>query len=357
MNITLLGHLHGYGGAEKSLILLANQLSQRGHSVTLVTVTANNNVYQLDEGVKCNYIPDIGANKLGVIAHRYLELKRYFAKQHTDLVISFWFQIGIMSMILSKFHGFKIIYSERGDPADIEYDGLNGIIRTLSFPFFDGFVFQTKGARDFFNKKMRQKSCIIHNAINIDEGKIGAVPQKKKYIIGIGRLHRQKNFQLLIKAFAKIQKDYHDYFLVIYGEGEQRDELQTLISQLAMDKKVILFGNTSEIMQKLLEAEIFVLSSDFEGMPNALMEAMALGLPCISTDCTPGGAAELIDNHKNGVLVEKNNVNALAEAMRLLLDNPDVAQQYGNAAKKIRETHSLDKIYDKWNDYLKRLCE
>lgn len=357
MDITLLAHLHGYGGAEKSIVLLANQLTKRGHKVTLVTVTANNNKYEIDENVSIYFIPDEGNNKMAVLLHRFVVLRKYFKKYSCDLAISFWFQIGLFAMIISKFEGFKVIYSERGDPGDIEYSGVTGIIRNLLFPGFNGFVFQTKGARDYFSDRIRNKSCVIHNAVTIDEKLVSSPVKKEKYIVGMGRLHRQKNFQLLIDAFNLIQNEFKDYKLVIYGEGELRGILQEKIDSYNLKERVILAGNTNEPYKKMLESRIFVLSSDFEGMPNVLMEAMALGIPVISTDCSPGGAAELIENNVNGVLVPCNNAELLASAMRRLIKDYSSAIEYGNRAKEIVKTHSLKVIYDTWDEYIKEIIK
>ncbi|MGI6094992.1 MAG: glycosyltransferase [Lachnospiraceae bacterium] len=357
MKVILLGHLHGFGGAEKSLILLANQLVLREHKVTLVTLTANNCVYPLDSRVKKVFFPDKGKNKGTKILNRIRSLNSFFQNNECDLVISFWFQIGLISMILSKFYGYKTIYSERGDPADREYSGILGLIRNLTISGFDGFVFQTKGARDFFKKNVREKSVVIHNAISIDDKIFLNVPEKKRYIVGVGRLHRQKNFALLIRAFYLVHMEYPEYKLIIYGEGAMRESLTKLIAELDLTSNVELYGNTQEPLNKLLEADMFVLSSDFEGMPNALMEAMALGLPCVSTDCTPGGAAELITDHVNGILVERNNEKALAAAMQEYINNPQKANDYGKMASEIKKTHSLDYIYNKWDMYIRKVCQ
>lgn len=355
MKIVLLGHLHGYGGAEKSLVMLANQLSERGHEVTLLSMTSNNNVYNLSNTVRYQYIDDKGSSKIATIFNRYFLLDKFFNENKADVVISFWFQIGVMAMLLSKKYKFKIVYSERTDPTGIEYNGINGLIRKFSFPFFDGFVFQTKGARNCFGEKIVKKSCVINNAIFINQNGLKIPKEKNKEIAAVGRLHRQKNFPMLINAFSLIADKYPEYNLIIYGEGELRNELVEQINNLGLQKRVILYGNTNDIYNKLLCAEIFVLSSDFEGMPNALMEAMALGLPCISTNCSPGGAAELIDNYENGILVDIGDYNELADKMDEVLNNNALKEKLSRNAIKILDTHSTKEIYEKWERYIKEL--
>ena len=357
MNITLLGHMHGYGGAEKSLVLLANQLLQRGHTVTIISFTSNNCVYNLDNKIQYIYIPDDGKNKIKVVYNRFFCMKKTLKELNSDLVISFWFQLAILALFVSYFLKFKIIYSERGDPSDKEYSGLNGIIRSLLFPMMDGFVFQTNGAKTYFSKKIQNKSIVIHNAIQFTQDIKDLDVCKKKYIISAGRLHPQKNFSLLIDAFSNIADEFPEYILYIYGDGELRDDLQNQINKLNLSNRIILPGNTKDLIYKMIESEIFVLSSKYEGMPNVLMEAMALGLPCVSTDCKPGGARELIEDGINGFIVDIDDVEMLSSKIKYLIENKDVATLIGKRAKRILDVHSYDIIYDSWNNYILQLMK
>ena len=355
MNIVLLGHLHGFGGAEKSLVMLANELSKRGHKVSLLSFTSDNNIYNLDNSVDYYFIPDQGNRKINVLRRRFFNLAAKMKELKPEIVISFWFQLAVFAMLISKTQGYKVIYSERGDPKDIEYDGLNGLIRSLSFPLIDGFVFQTTGAQNFFSKRIVDKSCVIHNAITIPRDILLEPIKKEKHIIAVGRLHRQKNFALLINAFKDVNKAYPEYKLLIYGEGEQRKDLDKLIKELNLSEAVLLCGNTRDVLRKMKKAEVFVLSSDFEGMPNVLMEAMGLGLPCVSTDCSPGGAAELIVNKKNGLLVPKGDQKKLTLSLIYLIEHPKHAEQMGIEATKVLATHSPSIIYDRWDTFIKNV--
>ena len=352
MIVVLLGHLHGFGGAEKSLVLLANELSKRGNQVSLLSFTSNNNIYDLDTSINYCFIPDHGNRKIDVLKNRYLDLAEKTKELNPDIVISFWFQLAVFAVLISKKQGYKVIYSERGDPKDIEYDGINGIIRKVSFPLMDGFVFQTRGAQELFNNRIVRKSCVIHNAITIPEEILLTDIKKEKQIVAIGRFHRQKNFPLMIRAFEKVHSIYPEYKLVVYGDGELRPELEELIEELGLADSVLLYGNTRDVLRKMKQAEVFVLSSDFEGMPNVLMEAMGLGLPCVSTDCSPGGAAELIQNNVNGLIVPVRDIDALSKAIVYMLENPYEAKRMGNKAAEILKTHSPKIIYDKWYSYI-----
>ena len=154
-----------------------------------------------------------------------------------------------------------------------------------------------------------------------------------------------------------IAPKYPSIRLDFYGDGEMHDELQDKINYLGLEHRVTLHPSTKDIFDCIRTAQLFVLSSDYEGMPNALMEAMALGLPCISTDCRPGGARTLIDNGQNGLIVPVKDVDTLAETMMFVLDNPDLAEDMAQEARLLGETHTNKIIFDKWNDFLKSLYQ
>ena len=247
----------------------------------------------------------------------------------------------------------RIIYAERGDPGDKEYAFILGIIRWLSFKRIDGFVFQSKGARDYFDVNIRNRSVIIPNAHSIPDGFLTEpCVEHEKRIISAGRLHSQKNQALLIKAFASIAKDISDYNLDIYGDGPLKDSLNKLIESLGMIKRVSIHPSCSDIFERMYKATLFVLSSDFEGMPNALMEAMALGVPCISTDYRPGGARELIEDGVNGWIVPRNDVESLAQKMLLIVKDSQQRKKNAKEAAKIRFMYSCETIYKIWNDFI-----
>ena len=160
---------------------------------------------------------------------------------------------------------------------------------------------------------------------------------------------------LLLHAFEKVRKKHPEYQLVFYGEGSLRKELEQEIRTKGLTQAVQLRGNTSDVKGAIREAALFVLASDYEGMPNALMEAMALGLPCISTDCPCGGSAFLIRDGENGWLVPVGEEEALAQQMCEVLENPEKAREAGCAAQEITKQLNPDVIYRTWDEML-QLC-
>lgn len=357
LNIAFIGYLPGFGGAEKSMIMTANGLSKLGNKVTIISFKDNNVAYNIDESVWYIFIPDSGKTKFTIQFNRLLNLKKALSKIKPDISISFWVQPAIYLAILSTIFRYKSIYSERGDPNDREYFGLLKWMRNLSFRFMDGFVFQTIGASKHFSKTIQKKGVIINNPVYIKYDDYELPKSRSKRIVTVGRLHEQKNQKLLISAFFKICNRFSEYKLEIYGEGHLKETLQELIVELNLEDRVYLKGVRNNIFDEIVDASIFVLSSDYEGMPNALMEAMALGIPCISTDCRPGGAKELIKHGYNGLITTRKSQQELVEALTFMLENPKEANRMGNQAKDICNTHSAETTMAKWNDYINTVLQ
>ncbi|WP_062051718.1 glycosyltransferase family 4 protein [Bacillus sp. JCM 19034] len=353
--IVLLGFISGVGGAQKSLIMLANELANRGYDITLISFHNDKPHFEISKKVKCEFIEDTKGGKLNKVYKRFILLKNKLNEIKPDIVISFWLQLVVFAAMMSKRIGFKTIYSERADPTAKQYSNLSKIVRSLVFRRVDGFVFQIEGAKQIFSESVQRKSAIIHNPVFIDS-KNYVIPQNKmKKIVNVGRLHPQKNQELLLKAFAEISNEYPDRRLEIYGTGELEHELKQLTKELNLEGKVHFKGTSNQLFKEIVDSEMFILSSDYEGMPNALMEGMALGLPCISTDCRPGGAKELIRHKENGLLVSNGSINELAEAIRYFIRNNEEAEKMGSNAREIIKTHSPTKIYSDWEKFIAKI--
>ena len=237
MKLLFIGYLHGFGGAEKQIIKLANEMANRDHDVTLISLYKNNECYKIHEKVKKIHIPDKGKSILKIF-NRYNNLRKKIKKIKPDIIINFWFQSAYLTAFMSKRYTGKLIYSERGDPGDKEYDGILGIIRKISFKKIDGFVFQTEIAKNYFDDKISKKSTVIHNPIMIKKGEYVIPEKREKRIVTVGRLHEQKNHKFLINAFNEFSKKYEDYVLEIYGEGTLHDEIDKYINELNLHDKV-----------------------------------------------------------------------------------------------------------------------
>lgn len=356
MKLLFLSFLHGFGGAERQNVMLANALVDRGHDVTLVSMSVNNTFYDIDSRINYIYLPDRSKGILNLLS-RYHDIKSLIKTIKPDLTVNFWFQPAYMTAMMSKRLTGKVIYSERGDPGDNEYSGILGMIRKVVLPRIDGFVFQSKGAQDFFENNVKKRSVVIPNPVFIHADDFPTITTRRKSIVTVGRLHPQKNQMLLINAFARIVDTFSDYKLGIYGDGDLKDELQSRIDSLEISDKAILKGTSKKIHNLIYDAALFVLSSDYEGIPNTLLEAMALGIPCISTDCRPGGARELIHSGNDGLIVPINDETALANAIKDLLSDEEKASEMGIKAKKTAQRFDPISIYSQWERFFVKILE
>lgn len=353
MKIALVAYLHGYGGAERQITVLANEMAKRKHEVHFIILTEDKRCYELEKSIHIHSLINVESGSfITRLAKRRKALIKTLGQINCDVVINFNFQSAYFLAFSNKKKIGKVIYSERGDPGDKEYKGLMGLIRRLVLHKINSYVFQSKGAQVYFKDKyVQQHSTVIPNACFISQcNQFGGTRENR--IVTIGRLAPQKNQKLLLKSFALIANKYPQHILELYGDGELKEELESLAVHLGISKQVKFRGTTKNIKEEIKNASLFVLSSDYEGIPNALIEAMAIGLPCVSTDCKPGGARTLIQNGENGMITPISNEEALAKAMSYVIDNPTFAEKIGSKAKEIIDILSPKRIYDKWEAHL-----
>ena len=218
-----------------------------------------------------------------------------------------------------------------------------------------GVILQTKECLDFFPKGIRKKAVILKNPINPCFFKKRYLGEREKTIVTVGRVDENKNHQMLVKAFAGIAEEFPEYKLIIYGDGEKRKELLELANLLGLRERILLPGNIDNVADAIYKTRVFVLSSNKEGMPNALIEAMIMGLTVVSTDCPCGGPAELIDTGVNGLLVTVGDENELRENLQFLLKNLQTADLMGEKASITSEIYSPEKVLLEWENYLNLL--
>ncbi|WP_417213414.1 glycosyltransferase family 4 protein [Bizionia sp.] len=340
------------GGAERVLSTLANSFVA-DYQVTIITLYNVMPFYELDSRIKhisckesynknMRFIDSL-TNNVYMIGSLYRILK----KEQISVAIGFMTTTNIYTIIASKFARIPCLISERTHP---DYDPLSNFwikIRKKTYPYCTKLIVQTAGIKSYFSKFLNpEKLAIIKNPLADsliafrDESK-----QKENIILSVGRLDPVKNQRLLIEAFSEMEID--NWKIQIVGEGELRSELQALINDLNLENSVELVGSVDNVHDYYNKARIFAFTSNFEGFPNALIEAMAFGLPCISTNC-PSGPNEVIDDGENGFLIPVGDKNMLKRKLEILITQPELGERFGASAKASTTKFETKHISEQW---------
>ena len=344
------------GGAERVISILSDSFVKRELDVDVLLLQEHRVCYTVSDKVNIVYL---GENLLTCSQKKACQIMRgYFKKQKEQYgkVIAVPFLDVSLKRVLVATFGLKIpiIASERNDPYQKGRGLVNRIKANLPYCLASHCVFQTPGAREYYGKVVQKKGSVIMNPLMMP-GYVSWKGQKSKRMVSVGRLEPQKNQMLLINAFAQIHKIYPEYTLDIYGEGSLRKSLQQRIDELGLRDTVFLRGYSADIYAILEESLLFVLSSDYEGLSNALIEAMAVGMPVISTDHPCGGAKVLIQNNENGILVPVNDESAIVLAMKQVIEDADLALALGERARLVRELLSIDRVTTEWKTVFDRV--
>lgn len=336
------------GGAERVISLLSNALVNE-YEVSILLYYNDDIFYKINENINIVCV-EKQTNSKNIIKNISF-IKKYF-KNNSDLIISFLAPFNMLALLANKNNNIPIIVADRNDPRYIPTNSLIRNIRNYMYEkYADCIVVQTLNNKNYFNDKTKHKIKIIENPVDIKElaGK-AITTEKTKKIVSVGRLVPQKNQKMLINAFKIFHNSNCDYKLEIYGEGELRKELEKFIDDLGMSDCVFLLGNDKNVHSRILDANLFVLSSNYEGMPNSLIEAMCLGLPVISTKVS--GANELIKDGHNGLLVNINDVDELTKKMQDLVNNEEKSACIAKNAIELNATLSVNNIINKWIDII-----
>lgn len=344
------------GGAQRVILNLTEALLEKDYEVIIVTTLEEENEYELPKGAK-RILSDLTQDEITEsrwknLKHRYLKLRNIWQKEKPDIIVSFIGKNNIMAILTSLGLKIPVAVSVRGEPTEEYYNKVLRFLARYLFLFSSGIILQTKESQQFFPKKTLKKAVVLPNPLNpifLEKQYDG---EKEKKIILVGRVDSNKNQKLAVQAFAKIHEKFPEYYMEIWGEGEDRESLSSYVKELGLKDKIILPGATSRVKEKLETATLYVLPSNTEGMPNSLMEAMALGIPVISTNCPCGGPAELITDGFDGLLVPVGKVDPMAEAMEKVLFDKELQDTLGTNALCIRERLNPITVNQQWEDYL-----
>lgn len=348
----------GGGGAERVMTNLANQFVEGKCEVVFITSYSVQREYPLDERIlRCSLeAEEINQSRILKNLSRIKKLRKLCKEHKPDIVVSFMAEANFRAVCATRGLPVKTLISVRNDP-DKEYAGkLFQFVGKVLLPLADGCVFQTEDAKRWFPMRLQRKSRIIFNAVKQEFYSVEREPESGR-IVTCGRLTGQKNHAILIDAFAGVAKEFPGAQLQIYGDGELKDMLQQRIDLLGLTERILLMGATNNVPDVLRKADVFVLSSDYEGMPNALMEALATGVPSISTDCPCGGPRMLIEHEKNGLLVPVGDRKAMENALRKLLSDRTYANAMSAEARRKSAEYLPEKIFEEWQGYIQQLLQ
>ena len=377
----------GGGGAQRVVSVLSDDMVKNGYDVSIVMLFKRDFAYSLNEKVNIYYVEDLPIQstkgkfirksfnlwtrfrrRIYVPVCRRLGLKeklpkwnetafyfystyampyREFLKEHSGATaFGFLIRSNIAMLMANKGTGVKTVFCERNNPVRPDMPKNIMKIRDRIYKKCDEAVFQTYEEMEYYTK-IKGKKVVIPNAIKdgLPERFEG---ERRLEIVNFCRLSKQKNLPLLIDAFECLLSQYPEYTLRVYGKGDEKDNLVKYIQSKKLENKVFLEDFATDIHERIKDATMFVSTSDFEGLSNTMIEAMAIGLPCVCTDCDGGGARMMIKDHENGILVPKGDKNAVYAAMKEIIENKELSQKLSENATKVKEDLEASKIANMW---------
>lgn len=339
------------GGAERVISILTNEMACMGENVEILTYYDREVFYDIhkDVNIVCVEKETQGKSFLG----KFFWIRRYF-KKNAQVVISFLAPFNMFAIGAVLFSKVPIVVADRNDPRKVPSRFVIRKLRDFLYCFADGIVVQNTDNKKYFPRAVQKKSTVIFNPIDLGEKRGEALKtEKKKRIVSVGRLIKQKNQMMLLEAFAEIHREYPEYTLTIYGEGDYREKLEDKIRKLELENVADLPGSKKDVFKLISDAELFVLPSDYEGMPNALIEAMCLGLPVVSTAVS--GTSDLIEDGVNGKIVDVGNKEQLVFAMREMLAYEATRSEYAQKAISTNDRLEVSGIVKEWKQFIEEI--
>lgn len=342
------------GGAERIVSFMSSFWAKKGWNSSVLTLSDNTIRYPLDKRVNfyplnMSYPSSSLIESLCANIRRISKLRKKIREINADVIIAFMEPTTITAILAAWGTGIPVLVADRIDPKFYNHGKTWRFLRNITYPFGRYLVVQTQNVVKHYPIYLRKQAVVIPNLVWI---KSVLATSEAKEICSYGRLVHQKGFDVLIRAFAGIADEYPDWNLVIWGEGSEKENLKKLVKLLGLNNRVSFpgFGTVHDILN---DASIFVLSSRYEGFPNTLLEAMAYGLPVISTDC-PSGPNEIVKDGETGLLVKVDNIQELQGALRKLIDDPVIRKRMGEAASAdVMNRFHPAKILARWEELIK----
>ena len=362
----VLFHLNCFeqGGAERVVSNLVNQLVKQDYEIIAATEWQGEVEFRLDERVQRVHVglrkEDEKKNRMFKIWLRFKYLRDLIKKEQPDVVISFTRRPNYRALISAMGTGIPVIPAVRQDPKSYYNSLADKLLIPVLYRMAAGCVFQTMEQGTYFPASLQKKSRIILNPVNHKYLNVPKPEKREKTVVQSGRLVDFKNQAMLFKAFLKVHEKHPDYDLKLYGGDSfdgTKEKLEAIIKENEAGDYIRLMGPSDSLEKELPRASVYAFSSDYEGMPNALLEAMTLGLPVAATDCPCGGPRTVIEHEKNGLLLPVRDEKAMTDAINRLIENREFEERLGDNARKISERINEDAVLAQWKEYIEEVIK
>jgi glycosyltransferase involved in cell wall biosynthesis len=352
------------GGAERVVSNLANQFAKEGIKVYVATEWYDEDEFQLDERVTRVHVGlregDEKKNRITKFFLRIKYLKEFVKEYKPDVLVAFAQRANYRALMAAGNSNIPVVISIRTDPVG-HYDAFSDKVQIKwLFPKAAGCVFQTTGQKAFFKPYLQDNSTIILNPVNPKYFGVEHPQEKEKSVVHHARLVDFKNQPLLCEAFVEVHKKHPDYVLKIYGPDSfdgTKEILDKIIADNHAEDYILLMGGSDSLEKEIPKGEVYAFTSDWEGLPNSLLEAMAMGMPIVATDCPCGGPKTVMTDGVNGLLIPIKDKEALVNGLNRLIEDKELAARLGKEAAKIEEITNAEAIFVQWRDYLDKVIE
>jgi GalNAc-alpha-(1->4)-GalNAc-alpha-(1->3)-diNAcBac-PP-undecaprenol alpha-1,4-N-acetyl-D-galactosaminyltransferase len=360
MKILFLTSSLGSGGAERVASTLANAWAARGDQVTLLPTFSGGGkpFYRFNESVELlhlTHLSSIAPRSGKQYLRRLMALRRLVNERKPDVVVSFLPNVNIAALLATAFAGVPCVVCERSDPTQQQLELKWRLACKLLYRLADSVVVQTESVAQSIGMLYGglRKVAVIPNPIPVElmrwQAGANAMAQRR-VLLSMGRLVEVKQVHHIISAFSCLHEGYPEWDLHIYGDGPLAKQLLRQIERAGLTERVFLKGNTSEPWAVMAQADAFVMASAYEGFPNALLEAMAVGLPCVATDCR-SGPRELSRDGTDALLVKPNDKIDLRNAMHRLISGAALRGHLGAKARQsVQARYSLPSVLAAWDE-------
>lgn len=363
--VFMISSLSAKGGAERVISIMANYWAEKNWEIAIATINDGRMLpaYKLDPKVKFNclsLLPNLSNPTYARLSSPFIinKMIRYFNDTKPDAIISFMRGTNIMVLLSTLKMEIPVIVSERNSPAKAPINPLNKRLRKWLYPKASALVCPTQGMLDFF---VHKNGFVIPNPVQnpiIESISPEISLPESKLLFAVGNMSKiklkQKGFDLLIHVFEKLARKFDDWNLVILGDGHERASLKRIVDEYNLTNRIYLPGSVNDIYSILQLGDLFVLSSRYEGFPNALCEAMAVGLPAVSFDC-PTGPKDIIRDGIDGILVPPEDANILESSLEKLMENNKIRDEMGLKAKEVVNRFSVQKVMGLWEKLINNL--